>query len=394
MKDRASVVIVGGGVVGCAVAYCLSKEGMDVALFERSYLGSGATGKSSGGIRKQFADEISIRLAVESFKMWEELEEELEYKLDFCKNGYLFLASKEKNASQLRHNVELQNKFGVDSRFLETEEEVKQLVPILDTKKLSLRGGSWCPTDGMADPFKVVEGYALAAEKLGANIYKYTAVRDIKLDEHESMTVATDRGNVQTEIVVNAAGVYSGYINQMVGIQLPTWPEMYEMLATDPMMPVNRGSLLPFVVFMDFFPGSVSLHQTTHGELVSASARYYETPTISSRVSFRVIERVAKMVNNFFPSLRPLHIVRTWAGPYEMTPDALPILGSSEDKKGFIQANGFGSHGFMTAPAVANLISELILRGHTSMPSIMQLLSPERFAEGEFLKKRVRFSYW
>ncbi|RLG64613.1 FAD-binding oxidoreductase, partial [archaeon] len=259
MKEKAEVVIVGGGIVGCSIAYNLAIRGVDVVLFERSYLASGATGRCGGGIRQQWSTEENIRLAMESVKIFEGLEEELDYHIEYYQGGYLVLAHTEDEVKQFKKNVSLQRKLGLNVRFLEAD-EINDIVPHLDVEAIGAIGATWCPTDGHANPFKTTIAYARAAEKHGAHIYKFTEVKGIKVEKGEIKEVITDKGKTKTKIVVNAAGAYSREIAKMVGVELPNKPYRHEILATEPLKHV----LDPMVIS---FHDNVYFRQTEHGEV-------------------------------------------------------------------------------------------------------------------------------
>jgi len=377
IKEKAEVVIVGGGIVGCSIAYNLAIRGVDVVLFERSYLASGATGRCGGGIRQQWSTEENIRLAMESVKIFEGLEEELDYHIEYYQGGYLVLAHTEDEVKQFKKNVSLQRKLGLNVRFLEAD-EINDIVPHLDVEAIGAIGATWCPTDGHANPFKTTIAYARAAEKHGAHIYKFTEVKGIKVEKGEIKEVITDKGKTKTKIVVNAAGAYSREIAKMVGVELPNKPYRHEILATEPLKHV----LDPMVIS---FHDNVYFRQTEHGEVVGGWGDPNEPSSYNIESSFHFIVQMSRLLSRYVPKFRHVNIVRQWAGLYDVTPDARPILGPVEEVEGFIQANGFSGHGFMVAPMVAKLIAELIVEGKTSLP--IESLNLKRFREGRVIKE-------
>lgn len=219
MIKKADIVIIGGGVVGCSIAYNLAKLGAkNIILLEKNTLASGATGRCGAGIRQQFGTKMNCILARESIKIFENLSQELEYDIELNQGGYLILAYTEKEVNQFKKNVALEQSLNIKARFI-TVEEAKEIVPPLNTE--GILAATFCPTDGHANPFKTNFAYAEAAERLGVKIYTFTEVKEIETENHKIVAVNTDKGKVLTPMVVNAAGGYSGIIGKMVGVDIP-----------------------------------------------------------------------------------------------------------------------------------------------------------------------------
>ena len=208
MQNTAEVVIIGGGVHGCSIAYHLARKGYtDIVVLEKGYLASGGTGRSAAGIRHQFGTEINIRLAAESIKMMEQLQEELEYPYDlgFRQGGYMMLAYSQTQLEQFESNVALQNELvKAGSRILSTQ-EVADIVPGINTQE-GLLGASFNEKDGHIDPFHLTHAYAEAARRLGVHFYTQTEVVEVKTKGRRITAVATNRGDIQAPVVINAAG--------------------------------------------------------------------------------------------------------------------------------------------------------------------------------------------
>lgn len=170
MNRTADYVIIGGGVIGCSIAYNLAKKGTkNIVLIEKKYLTSGATGRCGAGVRMQFGTETNCLLAKNSIEMFEHLEEELAYQgsIEFKQGGYLLLAYTEKMVEQFHKNLGVQHKLGIPSRWV-TPEEAKEIVPHLNTQ--GLLGATFCGKDGHCNPFKTTDAYAKAAQRLGVEI--------------------------------------------------------------------------------------------------------------------------------------------------------------------------------------------------------------------------------
>ncbi len=359
MKDRAHVVIVGGGVIGTGIAYNLAKLGIrDVVLVEQKRHSYGSTGRCGGGIRQQWSTEENIKLAKASVELFEGMHEELGVDIGLIQGGYLIPAFTEDEISTYKKNTALQNSIGVPTRWL-SNDEIKELVPMLNTEKMM--GATFCPTDGHANPFAVTEGYANKAKEMGVDIELFTKVTGIDVVDGAVKRVRTDKGDIETDFVVNAAGPYSPLIGEMAGIDMPNKPYRHEILATE------RFRHFLDTMIISFHHG-LYFSQTARGEIVGGIGNPDEKPgyNLSSSLDFAV--RMANAIIEFMPQFKNVNLVRQWAGFYDVTPDAKPILGEVDGVQGFIQANGYSGHGFMLAPIVTQLMAELIVNGQTSMP--------------------------
>lgn len=371
MRDRADVVIIGAGVTGAALAYTLAKRGIrDVLVLERRFPCAGATGRCGGGIRQQFTTAPNIRLAMGSVRIYEQLSEELDYNIEYVQGGYLVLAETEEELELQRQAVALQNELGLPSRAL-SPEEVPEIVPLFDITTIA--GATFCPTDGHANPFRVVEGYLRAARRLGVTLEKFTEVTGFSVRGGRVTEVVTSRGKVAAGVVVNAAGAWSREIAKLAGVELPNQPVRHEILATEPVQPVTD------VMVISLHTG-IYFSQTAHGQIVGGIGDPAERPGYNIRSSFRFLRRFLSELVRHIPALGQLAVLRQWAGLYDVTPDAQPILGPTPGLENFIQANGYSGHGFMIAPKVAEILADYIERGEVSED--LARLSLSRF-EGE-----------
>ena len=374
MIKKADIVIIGGGVVGCSIAYNLAKLGAkNIILLEKNTLASGATGRCGAGIRQQFGTKMNCILARESIKIFENLSQELEYDIELNQGGYLILAYTEKEVNQFKKNVALEQSLNIKVRFI-TVEEAKEIVPPLNTE--GILAATFCPTDGHANPFKTNFAYAEAAERLGVKIYTFTEVKEIETENHKIVAVNTDKGKVLTPIVVNAAGGYSGIIGKMVGVDLPVYSQRHQILITEPLDPLFRPMLMSFS--RNFY-----CQQTPHGSIIMGFGDPNERKDGDIGSSWQFAQEMAQKMTAVLPLLKEVSMVRQWAGLYNMSPDAQPILGEHPQIEGFYIAIGFSGHGFMLAPITSKLIAELILKRKTSLP--IDKLDIGRFERGELI---------
>ena len=369
MNKKADVVIVGGGVNGCGLAYNLAKKGIDVVVFEKNYLSSGATGSCGAGIRQQWSTHENAELAMRSVKIFEKLSKELGEDIELRQGGYLIVVHDKEELLQSEKNVEMQKSLGIPVRIISTK-EITEIVPILDIKGMNAIAATFCHTDGHANPFKTTFAYANVARKYGANIFTHTTVIDIKTKNKQVYEVITDKGRIKTNFLVNAAGISSVEICDMVGIKIPTKPVRKEIMATERLQPLFEAMVISF-------KDGIYFSQQHEGQIVGGipipeqKFGYKTAPTIS------FLQHMSKTLTRYSPVLKHINMLRHWTGFYDVTPDARPILGETKDLKGFIHCHGFSGHGFMLSPMVTKILCEYIIEGKTS--EILESLSLTRF---------------
>ncbi|MDZ7758641.1 MAG: FAD-binding oxidoreductase [Desulfovermiculus sp.] len=377
MQNTAEVVIIGGGVHGCSIAYHLARKGYtDIVVLEKGYLTNGGTGRSAAGIRHQFGTEINIRLAAESIKMMEQLQEELEYPYDlgFRQGGYMMLAYSQTQLEQFEANVALQNELvNAGSRILSTQ-EVADIVPGINTQE-GLLGASFNEKDGHIDPFHLTHAYAEAARRLGVHFYTQTEVIEVKTKDGRVTGVVTSRGDIQTPLVVNAAGPHGRIISNMVGLDVPMCPERHQILATEPV-----EDFLPCMVIS--LTHGCYCKQTPHGSLLLGVGDPNEVKDFNERSSWQFLQDVARKVTFHLPPLRKLRIVRQWAGLYDNTEDKQAILGETE-VEGFYLDIGWSGHGLQLGPVVGKLMAQKIAGEEPDID--ITPMSMDRFASGELI---------
>src|SRR6266496_2489587 len=203
--ESADVVIAGGGVMGCALAYQLARRGVDVVLLERETLGSQSTGKCAGGVRQQFSMEANVRLQRMSVRMFEEFEQETGHAADFLQLGYLFLLTLPQQVEDFRHNIEMWRRLGLTEARWVDPSEAARMVPVLNVD--DVLGCTFCPSDGIASPADVTAGYASAARRLGARLKEGVEVVGVDVAGGRVQGVRTSAGDIATRLLFNCAGV-------------------------------------------------------------------------------------------------------------------------------------------------------------------------------------------
>jgi len=373
VKNKASVVIIGGGVSGCAIAYNLAQKGVkDVVVIDKSYLTSGATGRCGAGVRQQWGTEMNCRIAKGSIDFFETANQTLGYDgdIEFKQEGYLLVASTDSELEQFEKNVKLQNSVGIKSRVVSLD-EAREIVPYLNTD--ILKGATFCPTDGHLNPFLVTDAYFQAAKRLGVEFYMNTTVTGVEMKDGVIKKVITDKGDIETEKVVNAAGGYSREVGEMVGLDLPVFSENHEILVTEPVEKVQGPMVMSFSL-------NIYCQQTPHGSFIMGRGDKEKTPGHNVESTWQFLDKMALTVTELLPPIGDLRVVRQWGGSYNITPDKQPIYGTC-DVPGFYLAIGFSGHGFMFAPMTGLLVAEQILGEENTID--ISKLSINRFKTGD-----------
>jgi sarcosine oxidase subunit beta len=361
--------------MGASAAYHLSRNGVrDVVLVEREpMLAMGSTGRNAGGVRHQFASEANVRLSIESIRLLEHFEEEVGYPIDFHQDGYLFLLSNEKDLDDFRRNVDLQRRLGVTVDVL-SPEEAKRLAPGVEVE--GVLGATFCARDGIADPNGVTMGFAKAARAAGVEICRDTEVTGIVTEASRIAAVETTRGVISTPTVVNAAGPYSSSIGKMVGLDVPVLPYPRHIFITEPLDSNVPGSRIMVIDFATTF----YFHREGAG-ILFGMADPNQSPSFDTTVNWELLEEVTRVAVKRLPALVEAGIAHAWAGLYEMTPDAMPIIGPAPEVEGFYLITGFSGHGFQHSPAAGRVLAEMITCGE-ARDFEASLFSLDRFTGG------------
>jgi sarcosine oxidase subunit beta len=336
----ARIVIAGAGAIGANVAYQLALRGAeDVVLADRAEVASGATGKAMGGVRQQFSTEAEVRLARESIGFFEELGAPL-----FEQVGYLFVATTEEGLAQLEQRAELQRGLGVPVQAVDPAR-------IHGLRVDDVLGAVACWEDGVADPPGVTRELVARARELGVVLREGVDARELAQD-----------------VLVVAAGAHS----PQLWPKLPIRPLCRQLVEVGPVQAVPGD--LPMVL-----EAETGFHFRRVGDALRL-AMNEPTPRWTDReeVDEALVEDWRERIAWRYPPAAGTSVARSWAGLYDMTPDAHPIIGWVGD--GVYSACGFSGHGFMQSPAVGKAVADELLDGESSFD-----LSPyrlERFAEG------------
>jgi sarcosine oxidase subunit beta len=372
LPRTASAIIIGGGVVGCSIAYHLAGRGLrDVLVLERETVGSGTTSKAAGGIRAQFSTETEIRFSLESIGVFERFEDEFGVDPGYRKIGYLFLVSDAADLRGFEGRIALQRRLGVDVRVI-TPDDARKLVPALRVD--DLLAAVWGPGDGLAGPAEVTAGFARRARERGARIAEGVRVTAIERDGDRVTGVTTTDGAVSAPLVVNAAGPAAARVARLAGVEVPVHPRRRHIFFTEPFpeipgpVPLTTDRASGF-----YFRKELDQVLLSPGD-VQDIGEDFEVPMDAAMVG----ETVQKAVDRV-PVLEQARIAGGWAGLRPLTPDDHAIIGWAPGVTGFFLAVGFGGHGFQHSPATGRHVAAWIADGKPAMD--LTLFDPARFAD-------------
>jgi sarcosine oxidase subunit beta len=370
----ASVVIIGGGVVGCSIAYHLARRGArDVVVLERETVGSGTTSKAAGGIRGQFPTETEIRFSLESLRVLQHFEEEFGVDPGFKQIGYLFLLKDEQDLRGFERRIALQRRMGVDVRVI-TPKEAQAIVPALYVDDVI--AAVWGPQDGLAGPAEVTAGFAKRARELGARIVEGVEVTAIDHRDGKVRGVRTTAGEIATPLVVNAAGPTAARVGRLAGVTLPVFPRRRHIFFTQP-FPDLPG---PVPLTHDRASGFYFRKELDQVLLSPGDVEDIGEDEVVPMDWGKLEETVSKAVHRL-PIIERAQIAGGWAGLRPLTPDDHAIIGWAPGVEGFFVAVGFGGHGFQHSPTTGRVVSEWLIDGAPSMD--LSLFAPDRFARGQ-----------
>ncbi|GGS05595.1 FAD-dependent oxidoreductase [Streptomyces aureoverticillatus] len=373
----ASVVIVGGGVIGLSVAFHLAEAGVrDIVVVERGALGSGSSGKPIGGVRAQFSDPVNIELGLRSLRAFGDFGRRPGGDIRFERVGYLFLLEEAADVAAFTESVTAQNALGVPSRVI-SPERARELCPYVRADGLAAAVHS--PDDGHARPGLVIQGYARAAARAGVRILTHTTVTGVDVDAGRVTAVRTDRGAIRCAALVCAAGAWSAGIGEAAGVPLPVRPLRRQIALTRPLGPPPP----PRVPFTIDFSSTAYFHNSDDGLLFGladpAQEEGFDTTWTGGPEDWLRLFR--DVVRRRAPALADMEIAGGWAGLYEVTPDWNALIGRSGEVTNFLYATGFSGHGFLQAPAVGEVVRDLYL-GRAPVVDVAAL-SADRFADGD-----------
>jgi sarcosine oxidase, subunit beta len=383
LPEQASVVVVGGGVMGASAAFHLAEAGVgDVLLLEKDSLACGSTSKSAGGVRAQFSDAVNVALGARSLPAFEAFGTRPGGDIDLHQVGYLFLHTEPEAWAAAQDAVAMQNALGVGTRLLGADEAAR-LSPAVVTA--DVLGATFHGRDGHCSPENVVQGYARAARELGATVRTGVEVTGVTVSGGEITAVKTSAGEVRTPVLVCTAGAWSRRVGEWAGVDLPVDPLRRQILVSEPLPPGLVDLLHDRTPMTIDAASTFYFHREGPGLLIGMSYQD-EEPGFRAGWTDDWMPDLLEAMERRAPALLDVGIAHRWSGYYEVTPDHNAVIGEAGSVSRFLYATGFSGHGFLQGPAVGEVLRDLYL-GREPVVDVTSL-SADRFAVGGRILER------
>ncbi|HEV7562947.1 MAG TPA: FAD-dependent oxidoreductase [Solirubrobacterales bacterium] len=379
LKRSYDVVIIGGGSHGLATAYYLAQQGItDVAVIEKSYIGSGAAGRNTTILRSNYKTPQGARFYDASVKLYEGLGADLDFNLLFSQCGHLTLAHSDRAMFVMANRAEVNRLQGIDSQLIGPD-RVQELAPTMyvgpDTT-YPIMGALYHPPGGIIRHDAVVWGFARGADQAGIEIHPNTEVTGMKRSGDRITAVETSRGTIEAGTVLNCTAGWSTLLSDMAGVELPITTHILQACVTEPVKP-----------FLDVVIVSSQMHvylsQSDRGEFVMGSEIEPWT-SYQTQNTLNFLQDLSRHTLELFPQLEQARLLRAWAGLCDLSPDYSPILGVTEVENFHVSA-GWGTYGFKAAPIVGKTLAELVATGTT--PELIAPFTLERFYQDRLVSE-------
>lgn len=362
MTQTSDFIIIGAGVIGCATAYQLAKQGYrSITVLEANEIGHGGSSRNGGGVRQSARDPRELPLAMYAVQhLWPTLSEELGADVEYCQGGNLRLGITDRHLKKLQQLAQDCAAGGLDVQMLDRG-EILELCPYVGD---AVTCASWCPTDGHANPLRTTLAYYRKARELGVRFLMYEPVLELRKIRGKLRQVVTPKGIYEADRIILAAGFESRAIANTVGIDIPMEREFSEVSVSEPYEPLFRQMI--GTADGDFYG-----HQTSHGSFAfgaTSGLEPYDSNYSTAITHSITAPGLTRAIVRYFPVLKNLKIIRTWSGWRDMCADHIAVISKVPEVPGLVLGCAFTGHGFGIAPAAGLLLSELALDQPTTLP--------------------------
>jgi len=379
--QRAQTVIVGGGAVGCAVAYSLAEAGRkDILVLEKEDSLAAQTTSQAAGLVGQVRSTVEeVKLLMWSAETFERLQADSPESPAWRQVGSLRVAHCDERIEELKNLKAVADEAGLETEFIDND-RARELWPLMTFE--GVKAVLWCPSDGYVQPYDLTMSYAAEGRKLGVDFQTGVRVTGVKTDKGRVAGVETDQGDIECELVINAAGAFAYQLASSVGIELPIFPVRHEFFVT-----IDCEGVKPTLPVVRIPDSSIYVRSEVNSILVGG----WETGSLSTdprtvpltgeqpllEEDWEVLEFLGENVLPQVPAINELGIRSIFKGWPTFTPDGRFIIGESSKLKGFVMAGGCNAHGISGSAGIGRHLVESLLEDEPS--PYVKNLSPDRF---------------
>ncbi|WP_085506157.1 NAD(P)/FAD-dependent oxidoreductase [Thalassobacillus devorans] len=387
MKRHHDVVVIGGGIIGAAIAYYCSKSGINITVLEKNELASGTSSRCDGNILAIDKDPgFDSQMSLKSQELVHQLNEELDISFEYRNPGSILVCENEQELEAAQQWVDQQQAAGLDFCMLDREDLRNESRYFAD----DLYGGLECKTDSTVNPYMLTYSMFDGAVRQGADIYTKTEVKNVSKDATGSFVIETNQGTLTANQVVNAAGVWAPRIGEMLGVSIPIEPRKGQLIVASREQPVGLRKVMELGYLISKFGGerivdpltdqygvALVFEPTESQNFLIGSSREFNG--FDLKVNQEVTRCIAKRAMRFYPGMADMTVIRTYAGLRPWTEDHLPIISHVDEVPGFYVAAGHEGDGISLAAITGKVMEEMISGKETSIP--MEPLRHDRFKE-------------
>lgn len=386
-NSHRDIVVIGGGIIGAAISYYGTKAGLEITVLEKGELAGGTSSRCDGNILVIDKDPgFDSQMSFASQKLVRELSSELEIPFEYRYPGSIFVCENEEEMEAAEKWVARQVEAGLEFRMIDREDLLNESKYFAD----DLLGGLECKTDSTVNPYMLTYSLFHKAEKLGARIHTHTEVTSLKKVTSGEFIIETTQGNYTAKRVVNAAGIWAPFIGEMVGVKIPISPRKGQIIVASRQQPVGIRKIQEFGYLLSKFGGERQVDEETkkygvalvfeptaaQNFLIGSSREFVGYDTT---VNWDVTKVMANRAMRFFPKIRDMTVIRTYAGLRPWTEDHLPIISHIDEVPGFYVAAGHEGDGISLAAITGKVIQEMLSGEEQTIP--IEPLRYDRFRE-------------
>ncbi|RNB72423.1 NAD(P)/FAD-dependent oxidoreductase [Brevibacillus panacihumi] len=377
-RSQSEVAVIGGGIVGSAIAYYVAKAGLSVTVMERGDLVSGTSSRCDGNILAIDKDPgFDSQMSLKSQCLVRELSRELQLPFEYHAPGSILVCESDEEMAAAEKWVRQQKEAGLSFRILDRQDIKQESRFFAD----DLLGGVECSTDSLVNPYKLTFALCDGALRYGARLLSNTEVTGIKKTAGGSFRIATTQGDLTAEKVVNAAGVWAPHVGSMLGIDIPILPRKGHLIVASRQVPVGLRNVMEFGYLLSKFGGQRKVDPETEkygvalvfeptesqNFLIGSSRQFVGFHT---KVDMNVVRVIARRAIRFYPKMADMNVIRTYTGLRPWTQDHLPIVSQVDEIPGFYIAAGHEGDGISLAAVTGRLMAELITeKSETIIPT-------------------------